>query len=52
LYGDKFEVTSDPVVISDQLVVVDTIEQKSGRPRRVRIPLSVINVADQEKRTA
>jgi hypothetical protein len=52
LYGDKFEVTSDPLVISDQLVVVDTIEQKSGRPRRVRIPLSVINVADQEKRTA
>jgi hypothetical protein len=52
LYGDQFDLTSDPIVIADHLVVVDAIERKSGRARRVRIPLNVINMADQEKRTA
>lgn len=52
LYGDKFDLTSDPMVIADRLVVVDAIEQKSGRPRRVRIPLNVLDMADQERRTA
>lgn len=52
LYGDKFDVTSDPVVISEHLVVVDAVEQRTGRSRRVRIPLNILNIADQEKRTA
>lgn len=52
LYGDKFDVTSDPVVISEHLVVVDAVEQKTGRTRRVRIPLNIVSMADQEKRTA
>lgn len=52
LYGDKFDVTSDPVVISEHLVVVDAVEQKTGRSRRVRIPLNIVSMADQEKRTA
>lgn len=51
LYGDKFDVTSDPVMIAEHLVVVDAIEQRTGRPRRIRIPLNIINMAD-EKRTA
>jgi hypothetical protein len=51
LYGDKFDVTSDPVVIAEHLVVVDAIEQKTGRPRRIRIPLNILNMAE-EKRTA
>jgi hypothetical protein len=52
LYGDKFDLTSDPVVITDHLVVVDAIEQKSGRARRIRIPLNVLNIASQEQRIA
>lgn len=52
LYGDKFDVTSDPVVISEHLVVVDAVEQKTGRSRRVRIPLNIVSMADQEKKTA
>lgn len=52
LYGDKYDVTSDPVVISDHLVVVDAVESKSGRARRVRIPLNVLNMAFQEKQSA
>jgi len=51
LYGDKFDLTSDPLVITDQLVVVDAIEQKTGRARRVRLPLTILNMA-QEKRVA
>jgi hypothetical protein len=52
LYGDKYDVTGDPVVITDHLVVVDAVETKSGRARRVRIPLNVLNMAWQEKQTA
>jgi hypothetical protein len=52
LYGDKFDVTSDPVMISEHLVVVDAVEQRTGRSRRVRIPLNILNMADQEKKTA
>jgi hypothetical protein len=52
LYGDMFDLTSDPLVITDQLVVVDAIEQKTGRARRIRIPLNVLNIANQEQRVA
>ena len=49
LYGDKFDVTSDPVVIAEHLVVVDAIEQKTGRPRRIRIPLNILNMAEEKR---
>jgi hypothetical protein len=52
LYGDKYDVTSDPVVIADHLVVVDAIETKSGQARRIRIPLNILNIALQEKQSA
>jgi hypothetical protein len=52
LYGDKFDITSDPLVINDNLVVIDAVETKSGRARRVRIPLNVLNIAFQEKQSA
>jgi hypothetical protein len=49
LYGDKYSVTSDPMVINDNVVVVDAVEQKSGRARRVKIPLNVISLADEKR---
>ena len=49
LYGDKFDVTSDPVVIAEHLVVVDAIEQRTGRPRRIRIPLNILNMAEEKR---
>ena len=52
LYGYKFDLTSDPLVITDHLVVVDAIEQKTGRARRIRIPLNVLNIANQAQRVA
>ena len=48
LYGDKYDITSDPVVIADHLVVIDAIEQRTGRARRVRIPLTVLNLAEEK----
>lgn len=48
LYGDKFDITSDPMVIAEHLVVVDAIEQKTGRARRVRIPLNIVNMAEEK----
>ena len=45
LYGSQFELTSDPVVMSDTVVFFDAVEQKSGQLRRVRIPLTIVNMA-------
>ena len=47
LYGSQFELVGDPVVISDTVVFIDAIEQKSGLLRRVRIPLTIVNMAAQ-----
>ncbi len=48
LYGSQFELVGDPVVMSDSVVFIDAIEQKSGLLRRVRIPLTVVNMAAQQ----
>jgi hypothetical protein len=48
LYGEVFDLLSDPVSIGDNLVVVDAIAKRSGSRQRVHIPLSVLNRAKQE----
>ena len=45
LYGQEFELLSDPIVMADGLIFVDAIEKKSRQPRRVRIPLTIVNRA-------
>jgi hypothetical protein len=52
LYGEVFELLGDPLVMRDDLVFVDAIEKKSGRRRRVRIPLTILNMANGERRAA
>ena len=47
LYGEIFELTSDPIVETDNLVFVDGIEKKSGKRRRIRIPLLVLRMAKE-----
>ena len=44
LYGQEFEILSDPIVVKDHLVFVDAIETSSGERKRVRIPLNVLNM--------
>jgi hypothetical protein len=52
LYGQEFELRSEPIVMGDNLVLVDAIEKKSGQLRRVRIPLSMVNMAKGERGAA
>jgi hypothetical protein len=47
LYGAIFELISDPIVFSENLVFVDGIEKKSGERRRIRIPLLILRMAQE-----
>lgn len=52
MYGEEFELVSDPITISEELVVIDAIERESRSLRRVRIPLSIVNMLRRERRAA
>lgn len=45
LYGEVFDLLSDPVRVSDDLVFVEAIARDSGLVRRVRIPPNVVQMA-------
>lgn len=45
LYGRKFEIVSEPIIVSRHLVMMDAIDAASGRVERVRIPLPVLKTA-------
>ena len=38
MYGEVFELTSDPHFVRDHLVVVDAVDGRSGNPQRVGSP--------------
>jgi hypothetical protein len=42
----------EPIVMGDTVVLVGAIEKKSGRLRRVRIPLPIVNMAKAERTAA
>jgi hypothetical protein len=48
LYGSQFELVGDPLVISNDVVFVDAVEQKSGESCRVRIPLNIVRMATEQ----
>ena len=52
LYGEQFELLSDPLIVGDHVVFVDAIEKTSGQFRRVRIPLTIVNIAIAERAAA
>jgi hypothetical protein len=52
LYGQEFQLLSDPLVMGENLVFVDAVEKKSGQRRRVRVPLPVVHMANRELRAA
>ena len=52
LYGEEFDLVSDPIVMGDDLVFVDAIERKSRQQRRVRVPLPIVHMANRELRAA
>lgn len=45
LYGENFEMAGEPMVVTDDVVFVDAIEKKSGKLRRIRIPLPILKMA-------
>jgi hypothetical protein len=49
LYGETFDLISDPIVVAENLVFVDATEQRSGHRRRLRIPLNVVRMARQSR---
>jgi hypothetical protein len=52
LYGEVFEFVSEPIVMADNVVLLDATERKSGQSRRVRIPLPIVNMASAERSAA
>ena len=45
LYGEVFELVSEPILIADDVVLMDATDKKSGLSRRVRIPLPIVRMA-------
>jgi hypothetical protein len=52
LYGEIFEVASEPIVVTETVVLVDAIEARSGSLRRLRIPLPILRIASENKKAA
>ena len=48
LYGSQFELMGDPLVISDDVVLVEAVERRSGESCRVRIPLNIVRMATEQ----
>ena len=48
LYGSQFELLGDPLVISEDVMLVDAVERKSGESCRVRIPLNIVRMATEQ----
>jgi hypothetical protein len=47
LYGEKFLLTGDPIVVDDHHAFVEAIDRKSGAAKRIAIPLPVLDVATE-----
>ena len=52
LYGEEFELVSDPFIVGHDVVFVDAIERKSRMQRRVRIPLPIVHMASNRRTAA
>jgi hypothetical protein len=52
LYGEEFEFLSGPIVVAENVVLVDATERKSGESRRVRISLPIVKMANRERTAA
>ena len=51
LYGEVFDLVSDPVSVGDNFVFVDGLDRK-GQVRRVRIPPTIVQMARIKRRAA
>jgi hypothetical protein len=51
LYGEIFDLVSDPVSVGDNFVFVDALD-RNGQFRRVRIPRTIVQMARIKRRAA
>jgi hypothetical protein len=47
LYGEVFELTADPVADENDYIFVAARERRSGRTRRLPIPINIVEMAKQ-----
>jgi hypothetical protein len=52
LYGAVFDFLGEPLIVSEDLVLVDAADHKTGETRRVRIPLPIVHMATADRRFA
>lgn len=52
LYGEVFDLVSDPIRVGVDFVFVDALERKSGLVRRVTIPRTIVQMASKHRRAA
>jgi len=52
LYGELFDLISDPVRVGESLVFVDALDRKSNQFKRVRIPRTIVQMARIKSRAA
>ena len=45
LCGEVFDVVGEPILMADEVVLLDATERKSGQLRRVRLPLPIVKMA-------
>lgn len=45
LYGEMYDFTGEPIIVTDDVAVIDAEEKNTGQVRRVRIPLHVVRTA-------
>jgi hypothetical protein len=50
IYGQEFDLISDPIPLQDELIFVDGVDRKSGETHRVRIPLPIVRMIYQDVR--
>jgi hypothetical protein len=52
LYGEIFDFVGEPIVMSDDVILVDATERKTGQARRVRVPLPIVKMASAQRAAA
>jgi len=45
LYGELFDIVGEPILMADEVVLLDATERKSGQLRRIRLPLPLVKIA-------
>jgi hypothetical protein len=52
LYGKEFILRSDPIILADDVILIDAMEKRSGQLQRIRIPMTIVKMAAEHHRAA